>query len=170
MKVLIVLLSALLLPAQSDPGPFAARISVRIDSENDDTRTQFTSYLSRELRNLDNVVITGEKPTYILRLNVMELESKGGTAGGFAASALLTRPLDVAVVKAVMQDKVEPRWADKVTGYLANAETVLQSLLVSGAHADIEVVAKYLATTLDGKQFEPDRRRHHTLREISSAK
>ena len=67
-----------------------------------------------------------------------------------------------------MKNKVEPAWVNRVSSYLSNAEVVLQSLLVSGPHRDIDLVCKYLATTLDGKQFEPDRRKHQQLRELSN--
>lgn len=65
------------------------RVSVVVAAQGT-AKTEFESYVKRELRGLKDVDVVETSPDYTLSFVVLETQSKGGAATGYAISEVVT--------------------------------------------------------------------------------
>jgi len=97
---MIILLFAVLLSYTSSaplegnlPAKFTAKVQLRV-SGSDNIKGEALSYLSRELRLLNDIVLVDEGADWILSIIAMEISTTGGYKSGITVSVVVMQPLD----------------------------------------------------------------------------
>ena len=89
---LILLLITLRCVAQAPP-KYSTTVQLLVSAEDASLNSEFTSYLSRELRGLGDVAIVDVKPRFVLNLIVLKLTSEERRLiSGFAVAVLIETP------------------------------------------------------------------------------
>jgi len=84
--------------------PFSARVSVSVSAD-ENIKGLIESYIGRELRSLGDVVVTDEKPEWIINIVALELENRAGTKTGLALSIVILEPFNRILVQGMLQRK-----------------------------------------------------------------
>lgn len=132
-------MAAVMLPCFAQTPPkYVAKVQLSVLCEDGSLKSQFTSFLSRELRSLGDVTMVEEKPDFVISVGVLKVQKVGEITTGFAASSLVTKPLA----------------ADIVTGPVL----VLGHNLDVGATGDIQSKCQGMIADFDTSVLGPDRR------------
>ena len=92
--LITLLLSAQALPGQHVPPPkFSATVQLLLQCDDAPLKSQFTSYLSRELRSLGDVAIVEEKPDFQISAIIMTIQTREDESPrGFVIAVRTTKP------------------------------------------------------------------------------
>lgn len=153
MKPLAVLLSLLLLPVLTQGAEKRVRANIRVSvhvssKSNED---QIKSYLSRELRQLDDVIVTDENPLFTISCVAVPIGEQGRPLG-WALSVTIESMLNVNV--ATMALPVAQRVP--VLRFLPEGVLVEHLLRTCGAN-NLQATCKEMVAGFDGKAFESAR-------------
>lgn len=91
-------MSSVVFPQERDLPKFSAKVKLSVTAD-DKLKATVTSYLTRELRSISDVIVVYENAEWELCILAMELHSKGGFTTGVAISVVILRPLDIDLLK-----------------------------------------------------------------------
>ncbi len=135
------------------------RVSVIVEGDTA-SRQEVASYLKRELRGLNDLVITDENPQFVISALIIPLESKAGDRRGYGLSVVVTDLSGEWLSRIIPPDArascMAGNWAliSGLMPYLVELE--YHGLFVGGLD-DLQALCRDAVTAIDTKVFEPRR-------------
>lgn len=148
-----------------DPFPFTARIKLEVSGD-DATAAIAKSYLSRELRRLDGIVVTDDDPRYHLSVIVMETSSQGGYTTGYALSSVGLSLWQKSSFESLMEAARVSDTQKSLLHMLANESTVVHHLLQTGPSDSLETLCARLVGAFDTSAMEEARKMMQQIKEM----
>ncbi len=134
---------------------FEARVTLDVTAEGA-LESIVRSYISRNLRGLDGVVITDDDADYRLSVIVIESENKSGTQTGYGISSVGLSLWKKSTLESAMSKGFTDQQKTFV-GMFAGTGCLVHHLLQIGATEDLEDLCSTLVASFDTNALEPSR-------------
>ncbi len=141
----------------ADTELFKTRVSVKV-SANGSIKTEFESYVKRELRGLKDVELVEDSADHTLAFVILETQSRGGASIGYAISLVEAHPLSQRVFQLMFKQKLSPEdltWIAKAT---ESAVFIDEHKLLTCGPAELKSVCGKLVAEFDTNTLEPGRK------------
>jgi hypothetical protein len=122
-----------------------------------------TSYIGRELRSLNDVVMVEEHANYVISILVLQLRNRNGTNAGIAFSTMILEPYDKSFLLKSLDAKTKPF----VEAHMGEVYRHPRQWINTGGNEDLQNIAKEIVADFDGQILEADRK---LFREIFAPK
>jgi len=141
------------------------RVSVGVSAK-DDIKSDITSYVSRELRSLSDIVIVDSTPQYIISIVGIRAKTEGGRDLGYDLSVTVTELNTEEYINALIPECLsKDDWRrSSLSAALAAGEDIKQHFLVVGS--DLRKLSSDLVATIDGEVFEQARKSHQSIMDM----
>lgn len=158
------------------PIKYSTKIKINI-SANDKIKGELTSYLTRELRELNDVTIVDKKADWVLEILGIDLETKNGYKNGFCISVIILKPFGNGdLIVAFLQDTTIERtqWSNLAkavysintnTDVFLNAYSFCGSWIRTGAPDEMKKVCQGVIADFDSEYLEPERKQWQIINE-----
>ena len=143
--------------AQSATFNFTARVKLEVSADGA-TAAIVQSYLSRELRKLDGVLVTDEDPDYQLTVIAMETHSQGGYITGYALSSLGLSLWRGSTVEFLLRNGNFTKDQENTLRMFARNGIVVHHLLQTGPTEGLETLCSRLVASFDTNALESSRK------------
>lgn len=160
-----LLISVFTLPfvvsAQQELPKFQARVKIDVSAD-ENIKEEVQSYLARELRSLNDVIIVDENPEWELSIIAMELSTKEGYKKGIGFSIVILKPFNfnhrfVEILKTLfgesISDKVE--LIDSLTYHVYSYEG---HWLQTGPTDGLKSICQKIVVNFDSNHLEKSRK------------
>ncbi len=137
--------------AQETP-KFNPTIAVNV-SANDAIKGEITSFISRELRQLGDVTVTDQDPTWELQIVGMEAYLKSGPKSGFVISVVIFQHFKGSIFD-ILPDKKQAEGLKKFTAGLVSYP---DHWIRSGSTDELKQVCQGIVADFDAKHLDPSR-------------
>jgi len=139
------------------PMKFEARIELVVDAP-EPVKGAFTSCLTRELKSLKSVELTGVSPHY--RITVMAIPNRTREENiGFTFSVLITRPFDTNLLRPLLMSKNLSDGEKRILLVMGNNyEKIEKNSLLTTSPDEIGRICKEIASGFNADLLEKDRR------------
>jgi len=144
------------------------RISLSVDAA-DGLNSRITSYLSRELRKIDDVTITDTNPLYRINCVALKTISRGGENLGYALSFVVTSTMPSTFTSMFVRSKLSADDLKTIQSWNNNDGVVVQHFVQICGPDDIRTVCAQLVAQIDGSLIESARKFAQDYIESSSA-
>jgi hypothetical protein len=124
----------------------------------DRIKNEVQSYMNRELRALGDVTLVDDHPSWEIRVDVMEITTRG-IRSGYAFAFVVTEPLYLDFLKGANCDQ---KAKSRITNLMENTERLLA--FGNRVSPNIESACKKLVADFDSTTLETDRK---TWREMN---
>ena len=141
----------------AEPIRFAARVKLQVSAEGA-TASIVRSYLSRELRKLDGVVLSDEDPGYQLSVVLMETRNQANYVTGYALSSVGLSLWSRSSVESMVQAASISETQKMFLRMFAENGTLVHHLLQTGAQSDLETLCSILVASFDTNALESARK------------
>lgn len=149
-----ILLLLILYPASNaQDAKFSCRISLDVSAK-EQLRVEATSYLSRELRSLGDVIVTDSDPTFIVQIVAIETHA-GERANGYAFSVVVLEPISPGIAR-MMTANMNPKDKDLWSGYLSRRSDVADHFIQTGP--ELQELCKSIIASIDTDVIEKERK------------
>lgn len=163
----VVVSSALASSADPKPErpPFQSKLLVRVTSEDQATKRQLESFLSRELRDLKDVSIveTGHDAS-LQAMAIKQVAVDNNTVLGYAVSVAATKPVKLGSFRSFLTGK-PPQALDTLFTLLDSMEEFSTQFLYVGSEKDLREIAERIVVDFDTTVIEPERKTDRIIRE-----
>jgi hypothetical protein len=138
--------------AQSQTSKSTFRVKLEI-SGNDNIKTEVSSYLSRELRALNDVVLVDDNPHYLISIVAVEVPSLSGYKTGVNLSVVVLKIfpnkwLDIWIMKLPDASK------KGILDYTSNLYYFIDHSTIGGSSDDLQSMCKKIVATFDNETLE----------------
>jgi hypothetical protein len=170
-RLAFVLSAVAILPsfAQTQPNEvtpkYSANVQLVVACDDESLKNQFTSFLSRELRSLGDIVLVGENPDYIMEVTVMKAITVGGTATGFVVETNISKPFDTRMLSdcsrfpgSCLKGKVDDNRLMIIQVLTENTRRIIDATLRMGPLDKIQSTCQEIIADFDTKTLALDRR------------
>jgi hypothetical protein len=131
---------------------FNARVTVEV-SATENIKGLIHSFLTRELRSLEDVLIVDEDPDYKLEVAAVELTSNKGQKTGVALSILILMPFDSELFTPLLEAKYKES-SELITTNLYNLN---KHWLRVGSDDDLRKICQKIVADFDSQHLESSR-------------
>jgi hypothetical protein len=167
-RIHITVLIASVLLFSSSPGiaaDYSFRVAVIVSAKGN-IKNLITSYVTRELRSLSDVVIVENNPQWVLAIVAFELRTKGGEKTGVAFSTVVLEPFNNNMLKTLLQEK----YKDSGFSLTSNLYKFQAQWLQVGSESDIRSICSGIVADFDGEHLEKRRKLFQQIKELSEKK
>lgn len=147
MKKIIIIMAIMLLLAQSANSMTTARVRLTVAGD-ENLKGEVKSYLSRELRSLNDILITDENLDYELRVIAMNASTTAQRDVGIILSVTILKPLQA--FRKIVGDKNE--------NYDSDFSIFLIDWLRIGGNSDLRQLCQSIIADFDSDFLEHDRK------------
>jgi hypothetical protein len=135
--------------AFSEPGRESApfRVQVRVDGDQG-LRSQVTGCLTRSLGEINDVLVTDDRPDYKLRIIAMAVVTQSRKSVGLSISVLITSPY-AGRVESLAEAYVPEESRPQVRTILSGAEEIVSHWIQTGAPAEIPKICQSIVSSFD---------------------
>jgi hypothetical protein len=153
--------------AQNELPKFSARVQVTVEAD-EPIKSDISSFISRELRSLHDVIITDSKPEYLIRIVAAELTSQGDQyKPGVVLSVIFTEPFPFYLLRSFMsQQKIDEAAINSLESYYSKQEVYKGQRLQAGPVYTLHKICEQIVNNFDSEYLEPARKGHQTATEI----
>lgn len=141
-----------------------ARVRLKVSADGA-TSSIVQSYLSRELRKLDGVMITDDDPGYELSVIVMQIRNQANYVTGYALSSVGLSLWQKSSLEGLVQTMSLADTEKALLRMFAENGTLVHHFLLSGPTSDLETMCSRLAASFDTDAVEPSRRMMQQIRD-----
>lgn len=147
--------------------PWKVWIKVKLNISGDNGLDSMTrSYLSRELRKIEDVSITDKNPNFVINVCVIQTRLKDGTPMGYAFSYAVTSTLNQKLVKNEMvalrvAGKIEETKEMELCAWLTNDGILVDQFIQQSDITSFSKVCADNIAQIDGNDFEEYRKFMH---------
>jgi hypothetical protein len=149
--------------SQESQPKFSCRISLDITAD-DKIKGEISSYISRELRSLGDVVITGTDPALKIEIVALEVNS-GNSSVGYAISVLVSKPIDSFALDLIASAPSSSEDKQFMRGVYLDYRKLVSHFVQTGPHSDLPLTCKKIVTTIDSDAIEGERKMWQTLQD-----
>lgn len=135
---------------------FILDISVNLVIDDSDIKSQLNSYLSRELRKLENIRVVSQDANYTIYVTSLETKTKGGLKLGFALSVVVIQNINTGRTLEIFTDLTKERREALI--YLLPKEKLTHNALYTTSENDLPITCKEIVISIDGAVFESSRK------------
>ena len=161
MLSVFILLTLIILPfcvqaEQKEIPKYQERVNL-IVSGDQNIKGEVTSYITRELRSLNDVIIVDENADWQISILAMEAITKGSYKGGIALSVVILRPFNNNILKPFIGKLTadQSNLIDALTSFLYRYE---EHWLRIGSPDDLKSICQGIVADFDSKHLEKSRR------------
>lgn len=145
-------------------GPFSTRVEVVVTS--DTRKAEITSFLTRELRQLEGVTIVDDDPEWRVTVVALEVKNINSNAMGYAVSVLITNPWQKEAIR-FYRDAITDPAAKTTFDYIApDAEEVMDLWLRTAPLEGLRSLCESIIADFDGQHLEKSRQTHSKLQNM----
>jgi len=123
-----------------------------------------TSYITRELRSIGDIVVVDSKPDYKLIIVVIEDKTTSGKKIGFS--------LAMTILEYYREDAfmfmLKERWKDPFRFIMADLCVYKNLLVMSGSDKDLRSTCSEIVANFDNEYLEPSRKLHQSIKNSNS--
>ena len=162
-----VLIASVLLfsPASGIAADYSLRVAVNVSAKGN-IKNLITSYVTRELRSLSDVVIVENNPQWELNIVAVEIRTKGGKKTGVAFSTVVLEPFNNQMLTTMIQEK----YKDIGSSLTSNLYEFQAQWLQVGSESDIRSICSGIVADFDGEHLEKRRKLYQQFKELSEEK
>lgn len=162
----VIILSVLMFfSAQGIAADYSIRVSVNVTAK-DDINNLITSYVTRELRSISDVVIVDTNPEWVLSIVAFEVKSKVGEKTGVAFSTVVLEPFNNEILTRMLQEKFK----DIGLIITSNLNVFHTQWLQIGSDSDVRSICSKIVADFDGEHLEKQRKLNQQFKELSEEK
>jgi hypothetical protein len=137
---------------------FKARVSLQVSvSAEENIKGISNSYLSRELRSLQDVELVDRNPEWVLSVIIMDLTTKRETKVGFVISVMIMRKFPNDYLMSRLTKSEDKEYFKDITSDLYFSP---DHRMNTGALADLRDMCSEIVAYFDTKHLEPTRKIH----------
>ena len=149
--------------SQESQPKFTCRISLDITAE-DKIKGEISSYISRELRSLGDVVITNTEPDLKVEIVALEVNS-GNSSVGYAFSVLVSKPLDSFALDLIASGPSSNEDKQLLRGAYIDYRKPVSHFVQTGPYSNLALTCKKIVTTIDSDAIEGERKSWQVLQD-----
>ena len=156
---LFAVVCALLFAITSLHGEDKIKCRVQLKVSASETLTdETTSYLTRELRRIDDIDVVNDDPWYVVNVVALETSNNAGTSTGYVFSIVVESPLHPKSLRDLLATKVDEN-ALKIFDFALRTATHIEShFLQVGPTGELESICKKIVAKIDGSVLEDSRK------------
>lgn len=156
-----LLMLSVVTTAKSDSKVF--RIYVEVDGDPNIT-SLITSYITRELRSIGDIVVVDSKPEYKLIIAAVETKTTGGEKLGFSLAIVILEyyPEDIYSYMLKEEDK------DSFRSIMADICFFKRLLVMSGPYRSLRSICSEIVAEFDNEYLEPSRKLSQRIKDSYS--
>lgn len=152
---------------QESQPKFSCRISLDITAD-DKIKDEISSYISRELRSLGDVVITDADPALKVEIVALEVHS-GNSSVGYALSVLVSSYLGSLTldrfVTSIASGPSSNEDKQVLRGVYVDYRKIVSHFVQTGPKSDLALTCKKIVTTIDSDAIEGERKTWQALKD-----
>ena len=169
-KLALILVMALACFAQT-PAKYSARVKLMVSAgpgegirrtdtsvANDDSlKSQFNSFLGRELRSLGDVTLVDDKPDFVMAVLVKRV-SEGGSV--VSVATLVSASLNASSLTTTLRlrGRLDDSQSQLLTDYMKTGSRILDFSLQNTNLSDVQSICKQIIVDFDSRQLDPERK------------
>jgi hypothetical protein len=136
------------------------RVSVKVGGD-ESLKGDVTSYIKRELRSLNDLVITDDNPRFSISVLIVRVRGVRGEDLGFSMSVVVTELSGRSLANIIKPEScgacVASSWGRALGETLPDMVEVQDHLLFTGGPDDLQTLCRNVVTGIDTDIFEPRR-------------